>query len=335
MNTTAVVIGAGIAGPTATIALQNHGYDVTCYEARPESAVGSTHVISLEDDVIGTLLGLGIRHSELFRIDGSIPWRREESFGTAMIDSQTGRAPGELVIVWNDLHTALAKRCQIEYGHKITAEPTADLVVWADGIGSTGRKLHSPESGTYGCEMIYRGLAPRRDRDRAWFNLRDARSNAWEMVAYPTWDDDGRPMRGWTMFTNTPTEPSRNTRTLTPRECETLCEAYKPTMHSRPYKFLRDAVEIKAAPQIWWEGLSHMHFQRGSHHTYLIGDGAGTVSPRTASGANSAIREAMAIPAMDGDTWDTRFTELRNRVLDMTREIQRESGLRDIHSIHG
>lgn len=336
MSQHAVVIGAGIAGPTAVIALQRNGYKVTCYEARPENAPGSNHVISLDSESESYLYSLGIKRSEIYRYS-SQPWRMEESYGMekGRAQSASGLPPS---VVWNDLRTALVKRCAVNFGTRITAEPECDLIIWADGIGSQGRKIHTSETGRFGCEMVYRGVRPRPASDMTWFNYRDGKDGTWEIVSYPTWDTaTNEPLRGFTMFTNMSTEPWRNTRKLSRQEINALCVQYRPSMHSGPYRLLREATEILAAPQMWWDGLEHMTFPgvNGKGRAYLIGDAAGTVSPRTASGANSAIAEAFNIPTMEPRLWDTRFTSNRQNVLSLTRELQAESGLQAPRSIHG
>ena len=79
---TAVVIGGGVAGPVAAMALQRIGFDAVVYEARPEIADDVGAFLTLQVNGVDALravglgeavAGLGFRH----RVDALPQWQRQ------------------------------------------------------------------------------------------------------------------------------------------------------------------------------------------------------------------------------------------------------------------
>src|SRR5579859_8138113 len=146
---TATVVGAGIAGPAAAINLQQQGYAVTLLEKRERSEIDSNHMLTIGDTAQQILMDqFGVKWGELFRYDDQ-PVRQETSNGREFSWGETALMPSPPQACWNDLHDALASRCDITYSHHVESQPDTDVVVWADGIGSYGRKSHGGGRGTY------------------------------------------------------------------------------------------------------------------------------------------------------------------------------------------
>jgi 2-polyprenyl-6-methoxyphenol hydroxylase-like FAD-dependent oxidoreductase len=330
MSKTATVIGAGIAGPVAALTLSHEGYDVTLHEKRELPYAGSIHMITLTAESESALTRLGVTHSELYRFEW-MPMLAEQSKGR-MVSNFADRGFSSAGVVWDDLHNALAKRVDITYGSKVDYIPQTDVVVWADGIGSYGRKYLSDRQGTYGGEMLFRGLTPRDVSDMAWINYSGfVTDGEWSMVSYATWDYDGTPVRGWTLFAPMAKEPWRNTQTLTNDQSARLAEMVRPIMSDKPYGLVANATEITCAPQEIWPRVNHMTYNRDGSRHFLIGDAVGTVSPKTGIGANLAIAEA-SNSALSRREWDIGAVNAVNEMFALSRElIERDSPFAGIH----
>jgi 2-polyprenyl-6-methoxyphenol hydroxylase-like FAD-dependent oxidoreductase len=163
---TALVIGGGIAGPVAAMALQKAGIEATVYEAYDGAADGVGAGLSIAPNGLNALRVIGADHIVL-----SIG----EPITGMVIQSWTGKRLGEfgtppgqppMQFVWRDdlyrgLHDEAARRGIAVIGGKrligardtgsaVTAlfsdgtEATADILIGADGIRSTVRSLIDP-----------------------------------------------------------------------------------------------------------------------------------------------------------------------------------------------
>jgi 2-polyprenyl-6-methoxyphenol hydroxylase-like FAD-dependent oxidoreductase len=173
---TAHVIGGGIAGPVAAMALQKAGIEATVYEAYPDRALGAGGGLTLAPNGLDALdvIGLG----DLVRPVGT------PMTGMVMQDwkgkplGEFGNPPGVPPMQFfyrADLYRVLydeARRrgIRIEHGKRLAAatqtadsvtarfddgtEATADILIGADGIRSTVRALIDPAAP----EPSYAGL---------------------------------------------------------------------------------------------------------------------------------------------------------------------------------
>lgn len=172
------VVGGSLTGPTAALLLQHAGFDdVTLYEAAPASAPLGGGLIGLEHSSLDILDQLGVPQHEFVRYDSE----------TVMDITVCGRRPGSehrhlyagRNTTWTLLHTALTRRlptCTLHTGNRVTGltgehgQPLlhfadgdtapADLVVFADGRASTGRRLLDPHRQLrYAGYVAHRGQA--------------------------------------------------------------------------------------------------------------------------------------------------------------------------------
>ena len=163
---TALVIGGGIAGPVAAMALRRAGIEATVYEAYDEPADGIGGGLSIAPNGLDALAAVGA--DEAVRRIG-IPMR------AMVMHSWTGRRLGEFAspphlpvmqFVWRaDLYRALyaeaaSRGVRIEHGKRLTGatdgadgvtatfadgtSATGDVLIGADGIRSTVRTLIDP-----------------------------------------------------------------------------------------------------------------------------------------------------------------------------------------------
>jgi 2-polyprenyl-6-methoxyphenol hydroxylase-like FAD-dependent oxidoreductase len=316
MTRTATVVGAGIAGPAAALNLQRQGYDVALLEKRDRSEINSTHMLTITHQTVYALADLGIERGELFRYDSQF-MRRESSDGRDLAWGETMPFPTPPNACWNDLHDALASRCDVSYGHRVASQPDTDVVVWADGVGSYGRKSHGGGRGTYAGEMLLRGSVPRSDDDMMWFTFGGDHHGTYEMVSYPTWERDGAPIRGWTLFLPVEEMPWGGTQALTAGQRDTMHRIIRPRMHDRPYGLVESTVDVIASPQYLWPPVHHMAMHRDGQREFFIGDAVGSVSPRTTMGANLAVLEGYGIGR--DRRWDADVVPAVNTALEETR----------------
>lgn len=135
MRKSATVIGSGITGPMAALTLQDNGYDVTVYDARPATDLYSDGILGITDSVwgIAELYGIALDQWEL----------KANSYTNAF--GETTRSPFHY-ITWTDLHHAITERAekagvQFQYGQKVYDTPNADVVVWELESGPHARFL--------------------------------------------------------------------------------------------------------------------------------------------------------------------------------------------------
>ncbi|MQA07411.1 MAG: FAD-dependent monooxygenase [Pseudonocardiaceae bacterium] len=163
---TALVIGGGVAGPVAAMALRKAGIEATVYESYPSTADGIGGSLALAPNGQAALEVVGAReavvaaaqpiHRSVLSFDGK----------EVAIPSLTGLPPLQLVHR-ADLHRALhgiaAERgIEIEHGKRLMAveetatgvtarfadgtTATADILIGADGIHSTVRTMIDPSA---------------------------------------------------------------------------------------------------------------------------------------------------------------------------------------------
>ncbi len=219
---TALVIGGGIAGPVAAMALRQAGIEATVYEAYDSTADRIGGALSLAPNGLNALGVIGADEAVL----------RVGTPMTAMVmQSWTGKRLGEFTsppglppmqLVWRaDLHRALydeaARRgIRIEHGKRLVdahdtgdgvivqfadgSGASADILIGADGIRSTVRALIDPSApqprytGLLGLasELADTGLAPTHGKMHMIFGKR-------AFFAYGVFDDGSG---GW--FANLP-----------------------------------------------------------------------------------------------------------------------------------
>jgi 2-polyprenyl-6-methoxyphenol hydroxylase-like FAD-dependent oxidoreductase len=163
---TALVVGGGVAGPVAALALRRAGVDATVYEAYPRTADGIGGSLAIAPNGLAALEIVGARKAVE---DGGMPIPKSVmSFGGKEVElpQLSGLAPMRLV-QRGDLHRALydvavAGGVRVEHGRRLVSyddgpdgvtarfadgtEATADVLVGADGVHSTVRRLIDPNA---------------------------------------------------------------------------------------------------------------------------------------------------------------------------------------------
>lgn len=323
---TITVAGAGIAGPTAALALANRGYDVTLFERRMPGDFDSLHMMWLDEDTQAVLMnGLGIPQRELYRYTAAQqPIYKEMTIGGDVVNhagvpySPPGGESPECQ--WNDLHDALVKRCTVQYGHAVTTQPQTDVVIWADGVDSFGRRTHSSRRGTYGGEMIIRGAKPRKASDMTWYMSSDM-MHAYDLVSYPCWERDGSLVRGWTLFLKCP-QLWDGTHTLSASEQDFVLSTAKEVMSRDAFGSIDGSTGLIGSPQLEWPNLKHLYINQNGQAEFFIGDALGSVSPRTTRGANDGTQEGYTLAQLNHrqvGEWDAEWVRKVNDVFAESR----------------
>jgi 2-polyprenyl-6-methoxyphenol hydroxylase-like FAD-dependent oxidoreductase len=318
------VIGGSLTGPTTALLLRHAGFDdVTLYEAAPASAPLGGGLIGLEHSSLDILDQLGIPQHEFVRYNSE----------TVMDITVCGRRRGPehrhlyagRNTTWTLLHAALTRRLPtgtLHTGKRITGltgdygQPllhfadgdtsTADLVIFADGRASTGRRLLDPNR-----QLRYAGyVAHRGQTDTTQPGLQDF------LRFEPT--DSGMqfnlaPIPGgadWTFYLGcTPAQytdffgapPARRVFAL-PQHITATARA---AVDASAQRYLPDeqaalvhATDTRMAAAVMdIDPPTRMVWPVGAGHAVLVGDALAPVRPHTARGANNGMEQAAGLTA--------------------------------------
>jgi FAD-dependent urate hydroxylase len=166
--TTALVIGAGVAGPVAAMALQRAGIDATVFEAHPRAAESAGSFLTIQAngldalravDAAGVVEDLGFPTPRATFFSGTGKRLGEGPLGSGDAQSRTLRRAD----LYGALRAeALRRGARIEHGKRLTGavtgadgvratfadgtEATADLLVGCDGLRSRVRTAIDPSA---------------------------------------------------------------------------------------------------------------------------------------------------------------------------------------------
>ncbi|MCV7287150.1 FAD-dependent monooxygenase [Mycolicibacterium wolinskyi] len=307
------VVGAGIGGLTAAIALRANGIDATVYEQAHElKALGAGVAIATNGSRILTRLGMG---SALAEIAGPVThyqfrtWRAEPVAGEPSTLSF-----GDPARTWflhrGEFQKALAdalppdalklgQSCvgareyrdgvQVEFADGTTAD--ADLLVGADGIHSRlqGTVTHATEPVSEGI-MAYRGLIPADrlhgiadlDASAMWLGPRQS------FLAYPV--SAGRFLN---IVAFVPTNLTVAESWTAPGDVSELAAAY------RGWDPRVSAIIDAMDSTFRWGIYDREPLDRwSSDRITLLGDSAHAVTPHLGQGANQAIEDAITLATL-------------------------------------
>jgi FAD-dependent urate hydroxylase len=167
----ALVIGGGIAGPAAAMALQKANIESVVYEAHASPAVGAGSFLTLATNGIGALrtLGAGERATRVgFPATAMVFWSGsgkrlgDAQVSIALEDGTTGRTLKRADLYRVMLDEALERGIRFEHGKRLVeavegpggvravfadgSEAAGDLLIGADGVHSTVRRLIDPDA---------------------------------------------------------------------------------------------------------------------------------------------------------------------------------------------
>ncbi|GAA0407889.1 FAD-dependent oxidoreductase [Acrocarpospora corrugata] len=308
---TAIVVGGGIAGPVAALALRKAGIAATVYETYPITADGVGGTLALAPNGVAVLRTLGADEAvtatatPIPRMSMTVGGRHLDMPGLADV-------PPLQVVHRRDLHHALHDRAvaggvTMEYGKRlvdvhetgegITARfadgstASADVLIGADGIHSTVRRLIDPDAtgprytGLLGFEAV-----ARHDVDAEPGTMTFAFGKGGYYLYWP------EPGGGTRWGVNLPQErPMSLTEARAVPSSEwlrTLRAAYADDHPGRDLMLTSDADELQVV------GSLHImprvrHWHRG--RMVLVGDSAHAPSNSSGQGASLAIESAVQL----------------------------------------
>jgi 2-polyprenyl-6-methoxyphenol hydroxylase-like FAD-dependent oxidoreductase len=314
------VVGGSLTGPVVALLLLQAGFeDVAVYEAAPAVPRGGG-LIGLEHCSLDILERLGIEQSEL------VAYSSERIVRMSVRD----RCPTDVVTqvypgrntTWTLLHQALVARLPDEIvhtGHQVVGvsemagqpilrfangrEAGAELVVFADGRASAGRRLLDPVRRLrYAGYVAHRGTAAACDIQQADFlRMQPCPGVQFNVAPGPDGLD-------WTFYLNA-TEgqyvdwfgalPSRRLLAL-PRQvserARAVVDGYAAALLPPEQAAIVQATKVRmAVPVMDIDPPRQMVWPVGDGHALLLGDALAPVRPHTARGANNGIEQAAGL----------------------------------------
>lgn len=325
-----IVIGAGIGGCTAALALHQQGIEVTVYESVREPAplgVGINvlpHAMAVMQrlDLLEALLPLGLQTAELafFNRHGQLIWREPRGLAAgydvpqlsvhrgrlqlALIDEVRLRLGSDSLRMGHALRTFTTgdshARPTVELEDRIaggSVTDTADLVVACDGIHSVVRKTFAPHEGAphWSGNMLWRA-ATRHPGFLTHRSMFMAGHLPHKFVAYPITEPDADGMQ----IVNWIAELNRSEQGLSGREAWNR-KVDKSLFADRFADWNFDWLDIPALIEqtddvFEFPMVDRDPLERWSHgRVTLLGDAAHPMYPIGSNGASQAILDAAAL----------------------------------------
>ncbi|PVY44003.1 FAD-dependent monooxygenase [Pontibacter virosus] len=304
----AIIVGGGIGGLCAALALQQAGIEATVYEAAPKfkglgagvglaaNAMQGLQRLGVMDDVVAR--GKQLEALVIFDEHG----REISNMDTRRLSNKYGI--NNFVIHRADLHevllshlapdsVVLGKRCEeiVQRGDQVQimfadgSHATADLLIAADGISSVVRQQLVPDSiPRYAGYTCWRAVI-----DNPGVDINN-------MISAETWAPEGRvgiaPLQGdkiyWYACINAP-QRDEKMRRMTPEKL------------ARHFEKVHSPVEMVLAStsqeQLIWNDIADLeplkHFVYG--RIVLLGDAAHATTPNMGQGACQAIEDAVVL----------------------------------------
>lgn len=320
MSARVAVIGGSLTGPAAALALQARGFDVNVYEATPSAVTLAGGVIGLQHPALQALESVGIDQEEI------TPVNSEQVIQIRIKNRDvTGQSvrifPGRNT-TWTLLNAALKRRLDPARYHngkrlvEVRASDsgpaalvfadgdvaTADLVVFADGRKSFGRKLLDPgRKLTYAGYVAHRGMIQGVPPELvgAFYSFQPEHSL---FNTFPAMVEDGEFKLDWTFFLDSRPDqfarffgdtPTRRTFVF-PRQVSTEAIEFVNTearrrLPSAEARAVHDTTERMAAPIVDIDPPTQMVWPLGRARAVLVGDALGPPRPHTGQGANRGI----------------------------------------------
>jgi 2-polyprenyl-6-methoxyphenol hydroxylase-like FAD-dependent oxidoreductase len=321
------IVGASITGPTLAALLHQAGLtNVTVVDAYEHLHAQAGGVIGLEHTSLAALDSIDVPQREF------VPFTSERVVAVKVADRQeVDRThtfyPGRST-AWHLINSALLERlpqgwlrlgsrvqgltadldgrAQLQIAH---ADPvSADLVVFADGRRSTGRRLLDPgRQLRYGGYVAWRGQSPIVPPDLRDYTRLEPHGAGLHL--FPILQRDGGIATDWTFYLNHSDEQARDLLGADPTR-RTYVLPHQIPPHAREYvtgharqMLPTPAAEIIEATPVWTAAPivdiappERMVYPIGDRaHAVLLGDALAPVRPNTARGANNGIEQATSL----------------------------------------
>ncbi|MEU6721663.1 FAD-dependent monooxygenase [Nonomuraea sp. NPDC046802] len=349
------IIGAGVAGPTLALSLQQVGLDAHLYEAFPKPPARTGGVLSLEHSSLGLLDTIGIPQSAI------VPFPSERVTSITVADRrEVGRSetiyPGRQTMwqLWNNNMLDRLGPENVHAGWRLTGVETRqdrglltfangeqispDLTVFADGRRSVGRQHLDPDR-----QLSYSGVVAWRGQSdwdpRMVPNYHRMEADGTRLSVFPTVQQDGRLGADWTFYMNVPAEqfqqlcgsaPAQRPFVLphqvSPEAQSFVKQSAQDLLPAETVKMIEQTSQWSAAPLLDIPAPTQAHFRLGDTHAVLLGDALAPVYPLTGRGANNGVEQAQALTTVLGQVQrhgadlTAGLTAWEQRVLPSVRE---------------
>jgi 2,6-dihydroxypyridine 3-monooxygenase len=349
-----VVAGGSLAGLNAALWLRAAGCDVDVLERSRRPLEGQGAGIVLNPATVRWFtesegrsvaeLGIGVPRLRYLDVEGNVAAEHDEPYLLASYDSLYRglvRAFGsERYHLGREVVAAEDTRLGVAVTLSDGGRHAADVLVWADGIGSTGRRLLAP-----GATSRYAGyVAWRGTMDPAMLS-RDARAALRDAITYCVLPDShfitypiptGQGVvRNWLWYHNTPSDPALETlmtdRTGVRRSVSVppgaVAERHVAAMHARARGLLAPPLLnlVRATPEPFLQAVFDIEVARMAFgRACLIGDAAFAARPHAAAGSAKAAEDgrrlAGALAGADGAI-DSRLRDWEAGQLAIGRDL--------------
>ncbi|MBQ1052719.1 FAD-dependent monooxygenase [Micromonospora sp. C51] len=315
------VVGGSLTGPVVALLLLRAGFDVTVYEAMPASAPRGGGLIGLEHTALDVLDRLGIAQREVVAYDSETIRQvavRDRRPHQTVLRTYPGRNT-----TWTLLHRALTARVPagvVRTGMRVTGltheggrpvltfadgrRDPADLVVFADGRSSIGRRLLDPARVLrYAGYVAHRGIADRAPQPglHDFVRLEPCPGAQFNIAPVPGGCD-------WTFYLGCTAaqyerrfgaEPARRVfalpRHVTPAARADVDEHAAQLLPPEHAAVVAATTTRMAVPVLDIDPPTRMVWPVGDGHAVLLGDALAPVRPHTARGANNGIEQAAGL----------------------------------------
>ncbi|MEV0150039.1 MULTISPECIES: hypothetical protein [unclassified Nonomuraea] len=368
---TIAIVGGSITGPILALLLQKAGFTkVSVLEASPRPYAQAGGVIGLDHTSLATLDALGIPQHEF------VPFPSERVIAVHVADRvEAGRVqtlyPGRNT-GWHLLNGALLNRlpegwlqpgkavrslsggnggkARLEFAN--AAPVLADMVIFADGRRSIGRRLLEPSRPLrYAGYVAWRGQLPHSLPGLYDFTRYETHSTQFNI--FPLIRKDGTVGFDWTFYLNMTAEqfttllgadPTHRTYVLphqiTAEARALVIDQAQLLLPSTAADMVTTTNEWNAAPVLDIDAPQRMVHSVGNSHAILLGDALAPVRPHTARGANQGIDQAQGLTialsqhlhhgadlnaALDG--WQRRYLPAVHTALDLGPQLGAAMGL--------
>jgi len=313
---TALVVGGGIAGPAAAMALQKAGIGSVVYEAHAASAEGSGAFLTLATNGVGALGTLGADEPAVaagFATTANTLWSGTgKRLGAAAVsmtlaDGTTGYTLKRARLYQAVHDQAVSRGIRIEHGKRLVAaettsggvrarfadgsEATGDLLIGCDGVHSTVRRIIDPHApapayaGLINLGGYVRGV--RVDADPGTYHMIFGKRAFFGYALAP----DGEVW--WFANVPEPSEPARGSLAAisTSQWRQRLVGLFADDAGPATRLIEATSHDLAASPVHTMPRLPTWH----SGRMIVIGDAAHAPSPTSGQGASLAIEDAVLL----------------------------------------
>lgn len=316
------VIGGSLVGPLTEKLLRSIGFqNVTTYEASPEMRPQAGGVIGVRETGFDALAQAQVPLSAIRAYPGKqvLTYNIDRRQVVGLRDQTT--YPGETT-AWDIFHSAVSNGVDIHFGMRVTdlaqdgtltfgndATARPDLILFADGRNSTGRRFLDPDRKlTYQNYLVWRGITDPNPDVVGFTRYRNDEHARLFSVTEPIIQGRHEGKTDWTYYHNLRGEdftalvgadPTKRVFMLphhfTPQVREFMLGQAQRHLPDPWVQMMADTDALMAAPINDVAMPTRAAWRRGRALCVLLGDALEPVRPHAGRGANNGIDQAWAL----------------------------------------